>query len=42
MRLSESDSVITMTLAKNNGEETDKPDETEVQEETAEDNLSED
>ena len=31
MKLAESDSVITLTLAKNSGEETEKPDEADVE-----------
>ena len=32
MRLSENDSVITLTLAKNNGEETNKPEDADINE----------
>ncbi len=42
MKLGEADSVITLTLAKNNGEETDKPDESEAPaEEGSDENSSE-
>ncbi len=39
MKLSENDSVITLTLAKNSGEETDSPAETEPEEDSSEENT---